>query len=31
MLAEENVIIIISILVALAVGAAVYQYTDFPS
>lgn len=31
MLSEENIIISISILAALAAGAAVYQYTDLPS
>lgn len=31
MLSEENAIIVVSILVALVVGAAVYQYTDLPS
>lgn len=31
MVSGENTVIIISLLVALAVGAAVIQYTDFPS
>jgi membrane protein implicated in regulation of membrane protease activity len=31
MLSRENAVILVSILVALAVGAAVHQYTDVPS
>ena len=31
MVSEENGVIIISILVALIVGTAVFQYTDYPS